>query len=360
ICALLSDNAVSLDIRAGSASLRFTLSALREKWDIAVEILRSLLQEALFDEKKLERERLSLLEEYRSNLANPEFYAFDVFCSEMAGEACSPSWKTHLKSMETLSAGELKKIFETVCLSPEKAVLGLSGALTEKEAEKTAETLLGSLKVPKHPLPDLPPVKYEKGVRCVRLELDKNQSMFLMGFPGCTASSGDRFALSILKEAAGSMSSRLFDVVRNQNGLAYYTGIKLISSPAFGQLIYYAGTEKSSLKKLEKLFEEEIRRVREKGLAPQEIQEAKKWIVFREAVRRQEPGALVHEMARNEFYGGSFREALRKVERIEALSVEEIHATVAKYLSSPTSLVLTVVPPDKEKSGRKRGTSPGK
>ena len=360
ICALLSDNAVSLDIRAGSASLRFTLSALREKWDIAVEILRSLLQEALFDKKKLERERLSLLEEYRSNLANPEYYAFDVFCSEMAGERYSPSPESHLKSMETLSAGELKKIFETVCLSPEKAVLGLSGALTEKEAAKSAETLLGSLKAPGRPLPVLPPKSYEKGVRRLQLELDKNQSMFLLGFPGCTASSRDRFALGILKEAAGSMSSRLFDVVRNQNGLAYYTGIKLISSPAFGELIYYAGTEKKSLKKLECLFEEEIRRVREKGLTPQEIEEAKKWIVFREAVRRQEPGALVHEMARNEFFGGSFHEALRMVDLIEGLSVKEINSVIAKYLSSPTSLVLSVVPPEKGKSGKKRGSSPGK
>ena len=108
------------------------------------------------------------------------------------------------------------------------------------------------------------------------------------------------------------------------------------------------------------VFEEEIRRVREKGLTPQEIEEAKKWIVFREAVRRQEPGALVHEMARNEFFGGSFHEALRMVDLIGGLSVKEINSVIARYLSSPTSLVLSVVPPEKGKSGKKRGSSPGK
>ena len=62
-----------MDFRAGNATLKVAIVALREKWDIAVDILHSILHEPLFDRKKLERERLSLLEEYKSNLANPEF-----------------------------------------------------------------------------------------------------------------------------------------------------------------------------------------------------------------------------------------------------------------------------------------------
>ena len=291
-----------MDFRAGNATLKVAIVALREKWDIAVDILHSILHEPLFDRKKLERERLSLLEEYKSNLANPEFVSFERFFAEMAGEPHAVQPEEHLKSMSDLSAADLKKIFENVCLSPEKTVLGLSGNLTLKEAEAFAQRLLGDLKAPGKKLPLIPSKKHKKGINRVTLPLDKSQAVFLTGFPACTAGHRDRYALEILKEATGSMSSRLFDVVRNQNGLAYYTGVKLASYASAGSLIYYAGTEKASLEKLAGLFEEEIARVRDKGLSRQEVEEAVKWISFREAVRRQNPGTLIGVMAQEEFF----------------------------------------------------------
>ena len=353
ICGLLSDNAISLDLRAGNATLKISLFTLREKWDVASDILHSLLHEPLYDKKKLERERLSLVEEYKSNLANPEFVSFETFFSEMAGEPHCPSRNDHLKSMQLLTAEDLKEVFENVCLSPEKAVLGLSGALTEKEAKACAEKLLGTLKTPSGSLPVIPEKVYKKGVRNISLELDKNQAVFLTGFPGCTVCHKDRYALEILKEATGSMSSRLFDVVRNQNGLAYYTGVKVMSHATAGCLLYYAGTEKKSLKKLAKLFDEEITRVREEGLSVQEIREAVKWISFREAVRKQAPGTLIGAMTQEDFFGGAFEDVLKKVSVMESLSVGEINRIIASYLSSPVRLSLTVAPPEKRKTEKK-------
>ena len=146
------------------------------------------------------------------------------------------------------------------------------------------------------------------------------------------------------------MSSRLFDVVRNQNGLAYYTGVKIMDFATAGSLIYYAGTEKSSLDKLEKLFEEEVARVRDEGLTEREICDAKKWIVFREAVRKQNPAILIGGMCQEEFFGNPCTYVMEKDAIIEKLSVEEINAVIAKYLSSPTRLTLIVAPEKKEEN----------
>lgn len=344
ISRLLSDHAISMDIRSGNATLNISLFALREKWDIAMKILHSILHEPLYDEKKLERERLSLIEEYKSNLANPEYISFETFFSCMAGEPHAAESSEHLKSLEKMTAEELKDIFENICLHPEKATLGLAGALSEKEAKTIAEKLLKGLKKPEKNLVNIPEKVYEKGMQKVKLALDKSQALFLTGFPCCTVCGRDRFALEILKEASGSMSSRLFDVVRNQNGLAYYTGVKIMSRATAGSLIYYAGTEKSSLKKLEKLFDEEISRVREKGLTKQEIEEARKWISFREAVKKQSSGKLIGAMAEEEFFGGSAVEVLEKASIMEKLSCKEINSVIRKYLSSPTRLSLTVAP----------------
>ncbi len=354
ISELTGENAISMDFRAGNATLKVAIVALREKWDVAMDILHSILHEPLFDKKKLERERLSLLEEYKSNLANPEFVSFETFFAEMAGDPHAPRPEEHLKSISTLSASSLKKIFENVCLSPEKAVLGLSGSLTEKEAEAFAERLLGDLKVPGKKLPVIPFKKHKKGINRVTLPLEKSQAVFLTGFPACTAGHRDRYALEILKEATGSMSSRLFDVVRNQNGLAYYTGIRLMDFATAGSLIYYAGTEKDSLGKLEELFEEEIARVRDKGLTLKEIEEAKKWIIFREAVRKQNPGVLIGIMCQEEFFGNPAGCVLEKDTIMEALSAEEINKTVSSYLASSTRLTLTVVPEEKKKNRGKK------
>ena len=243
---------------------------------------------------------------------------------------------------------------ENICLSPEKTVLGLSGNLTLKEAEAFAQRLLGDLKAPGKKLPLIPSKKHKKGINRVTLPLDKSQAVFLTGFPACTAGHRDRYALEILKEATGSMSSRLFDVVRNQNGLAYYTGIRLMDFATAGSLIYYAGTEKDSLGKLEELFEEEIARVRDKGLTLKEIEEAKKWIIFREAVKKQNPGVLIGIMCQEEFFGNPAGCVLEKDTIMEALSAEEINKTVSSYLASSTRLTLTVVPEEKKKNRGKK------
>ena len=355
ICNLLSENAISLDLRAGNSALKLTLVSLREKWDTAINILHSILHEPLYDKKKLERERLSLVEEYKSNLVNPEFLSFETFSGEMVSFPHAAMPEEHLKSMQLLTAEDLKDVFENVCLNPEKAVLGLAGNLTVKEAERYAEKLLGTLKKPLRPLAALPVKKYKKEVRNITLELDKNQAVFLTGFPGCAAWDKDRYALEILKEASCSMSSKLFDVVRNQNGLAYYTGVKLASYASAGSLIYYAGTEKASLEKLAGLFEEEIARVRDKGLSRQEVEEAVKWISFREAVRRQNPGTLIGVMAQEELFGGTYNDALNKTSIIEKLTHKEINSTIRKYLSSPTRLTLIAAPPGTEKAKGKKG-----
>ena len=353
ICNILSDHAISLDLRAGNSALKLSLVALREKWDVAMEVLYSILHEPLYDKKKLSRERLSLVEEYKSNLVNPEFVSFETLAGEMVSYPHAPAPEEHLKSMQLLTAEELKDIFENICLNPEKAVLGFAGNLTEKEAEIYAEKLLGKLKPSSRHLPCIPLKKYKKEVRCVTLDLDKSQAVYLIGFPGCEACNKDRYALEILKEATCSMSSKLFDVVRNQNGLAYYTGIKLASYASAGMLVYYAGTEKASLKKLAGLFDREIDRVRDEGLSRQEVEEAKKWISFREAVRRQNPGTLIGAMTQEEFFGGTYKDALNKADIIEKLSYDKINSIIRKYLSSPTRLTLIAAPPE-EKRGKKK------
>ena len=339
---LSSENAIAIELHHTLSALRFQMKFPKEKFTLALDLLSSIIHEPLLAEDKVQREKEALLEEYESALQNPVKRGFNELLKKMTG--AFPYYcptEDMIASLQKLDSAALRKIYKKVCFAPEKMVLGIGGSWNKKEKEEIIKKLF-SMKGSSFVCEEPPPLAFSgKEVR-QNLTLGKNQAVMLIGFPAVPLAAPEAEPLGILAESTSSMSSRLFEVVRNQNGLAYYTGAKVYHLPGTGVGVYYAGTEKKSLPKLEKLLKEEMARVEKEGLTPQEIADAKKWIFFREDSANQSPFARLASLVSYEYASLGYEFALERRERIEKMTDKEINRALAKILKGKGYCIQTI------------------
>ena len=120
---------------------------------------------------------------------------------------------------------------------------------------------------------------------------DKKQAVLVIGFPGTTMHSDDRYALDLLQECCSDLGSRLFLRIREQLGLAYYVGAQNFA-----------------------------------GLV-------------------QDLGHLASTSALDELYGLGWQHGDFDDAKYEAVTLEQAKAAAQKYLK-PDSLVVAVVKPE--------------
>lgn len=342
---LLDSHAIDLVVSAGTASLRIAVNCPKDQLPLAGELLCDLLSAPLFREKAVERERTAILEELKVRQSAPDGLAENLLMSSLFrkhpyGETLEES----IRSIAGIKASSLAAAYRKLCLNASKAIFGVSGDLTEREAEDLVSKIIASCRWNKTELKDpAPPAFPEKAVRKV-LKLAKAQAVMFLGMPGPCADSDDVLALDILKTASSTMSSHLFQSVRNRNGLAYYTGCVNMPGINAGCVAYYAGTNAESTEKLEKLFHEEIRRVTTQGLSEQEFTDAKAAILYRLDSSMQSPDKRLAAAVTGEFTGKGYQEAARKRETLEKLTLKEVNRIIKKYLSVPGKVTVLVTP----------------
>ena len=176
-------------------------------------------------------------------------------------------------------------------------------------------------------------------------ERDKKQAVLVVGFPGTTLHSPDRYALDLLQESCSDMGSRIFLRVREKLGLAYYVGAQNFIGLEPGYFAFYAGTqpEKAALVEQELLAEAKL--LVEEGLMPDELRRAKAKIIGQRKISRQDLGSLAMTTALDELYGLGFDMSEKEDALYDAISLDQVKETANKYLAADRAVIATVRPP---------------
>lgn len=168
----------------------------------------------------------------------------------------------------------------------------------------------------------------------------------VVGFPGTTLDSADRYALELVQEACSDLGSRLFLRVREQMGLAYYVGAQHFPGVAPGYFAFYVGTMPEKVELVEKELLREAELLRADGLTDAELKRAKAKIIGQKKIARQELGSLASMMALDELYGLGYEHIDEEDALYEAVTLEQVKAAAVKYLR-PEAVVIAVVKPGK-------------
>ncbi len=184
------------------------------------------------------------------------------------------------------------------------------------------------------------------GIKRVSDTRDKKQAVLLIGYPGTTIFSEDRYALELLQEALSDLGSRLFTRIREKLGLAYYVGAQNFLGLSPGYFAFYTGTEPEKVQQVETEMLKEAAALRTDGLTAEELKRAKAKVVGQKKIARQDLGNYAMVCALDELYGLGFDHSDKDDAKYEAVTLEDVKRVAAKILAED-KFVISVVKPGK-------------
>jgi len=234
------------------------------------------------------------------------------------------------------------KAFHQKLAAPNNCVLAIFGDVKTAEVKAAIEKIFGSWKRVQsqftgHESQFKVPLRTEE-------TRDKKQAVLVIGFPGTTMVSDDKYALDLVQECCSDLGSRLFLRIREQLGLAYYVGAQNFAGVTPGYFAFYTGTEPAKAAKVEEELLKEAELLRTEGLTAEELKRAKAKIVGGKKIARADLGNLASTSALDELYGLGWQRAELDDAKYEAVTLEQAKAVAQKYLK-PDACVISLIKP---------------
>jgi predicted Zn-dependent peptidase len=324
----------------------FYAKVLAEHLPIALDLLFDLYLNSTFSSEEMEKERQVIVQEINMVEDTPDEYIHDLFNESF--------WPHHplgfpilgrLETIEDLKRARLKDFFTENYLRIEP-ILVAAGRLKHEDLLKPVRQALGRIRPRPKQTHRRPPKAHPQ-------ILVKNKSLeqvhLVLGAKGFSATHPRRYAFSVLNTIfGGGMSSRLFQEIRENRGLAYSVYSFLSSFIDSGMIGVYVGTGENTLTSVLKIIRREMKKLAENSLKSGELRSAKEQLKGNLLLSLESTDSRMGRLAKSEIYFHRFVSPEEIIEGIERVSAEEV-ADLARQLFQTTSLSLTVLGPVTEK-----------
>ncbi|MGH9638269.1 MAG: M16 family metallopeptidase, partial [Candidatus Angelobacter sp.] len=229
--------------------------------------------------------------------------------------------------------------------SPERLVISIAGNFDEQQAIDQVTAILEKLKRGKHKRKIAPPALNKfLGVKNKEVE----QAHITIATPGLSVSDPRRYVVAILDLClGGSVSSRLFQEVREKRGLVYTINTYRESHQEGGIFGVYAGASPKQISKVLELISEELQRTKADGFTEEEITRAKTQLRSELLLGLESMRSRSSRNAYSELYFGRQLSVEEIVDDINKVTANEVRK-LASDLLTPDGLSMVVVGPKSE------------
>jgi predicted Zn-dependent peptidase len=309
-----------------------------------LDILADVLWAPAFRPGDIDSERQVILEEIGMRDDTPDDLVHDLFTRAMFPE--HPLGFEVLGNETSITAMTRDRIAEYhhAHYHPSNIVLAAAGDLTHGELVRFAEARFPSDPSPRPPRGDgtLPVPS------ALTLEhRDTEQAHVVVGVRAVPALDPDRYALTVVNQAlGGGMSSRLFQEVREERGLAYSVYSYRAAFDDAGFLAVYAGTAPERVQETLEVIATELRRLAVDGLSESELDAAKGHITGSLAMSLETSSSRMHRIGRSELVEGEIPSLDELVARIGTVEAADIERVIERVLRDTSSTLAVVGPHD--------------
>jgi predicted Zn-dependent peptidase len=316
----------------------FYVSVLDQHLPLAVDLLADILRHPLFGADDIEREKTVVLQEFNMVEDTPDDLIHDLFAQRI--------WPGHPLGRPILGDKKIVQGFdrdtvlghfrEEYC--PERIVIAAAGHI---EHDAVADLLGSRFRGFRRGCP--PRVETPPAVAS-RLELiDKplEQVHFVLGGRGLPQDASERYVLSLLNTVVGgSMSSRLFQEIRERRGLVYAIHSGNAAFRDSGLFYVYAGSDRHQFGRVVELTLAELRKIRTHGVTAEELQRAKDHLEGSLMLSLESTSSRMTRIAKQELYFGQYFTLDEILSSIDGVSPAQIEALIDRLLGqNPLSLV---------------------
>jgi zinc protease len=333
----------SIDSYSGNNSFGVNAEILSDDFGTALNIVADVLLSPLFPGAAFERERemqLSAIHAQRDQLLQSGGRLMRRALFGDAGYGLDVNGTE--ENVSKLTVNEVKAQYAGL-VAPANCVISIFGDVNTDGVRKTIEEKFGAWKN-KALVPELGKDPVIDSIKRVADTRDKKQAVLLIGYPGTTIYSEDRYALELLQEALSDLGSRLFTRIREKLGLAYYVGAQNFLGLTPGYFAFYTGTEPEKVQLVESEILKEATALRTEGLTAEELKRAKAKVVGQKKISRQDLGNYAMVCALDELYGLGFDHSDKDDAQYEAVTLDDVKRVAAKVLAED-KFVISIVKP---------------
>ena len=331
----------NLDAFTSKELVCYNTKVLDEHLSRAFDVLSDLVLHPIFREDDIEKEKGVILEELKMDSDNPDYLVNEVFTSNF--------WKGHSLGRAILGTRETVKGFDRKAVdsyyrevyTPSNLVITAAGNLTHAKLVGLCQEHFGSL-----PASGPAPVQTVPGTHpniALKNKKELEQVHLILGVPGHPIDHVDRFASYTLSTLlGGGMSSRLFQNIRERQGLAYSVYSDLSNYKDTGCLSVYAGTSLESARKVVESILREFADLKANPVPYEELRRAKDHLKGSLMLSLESTSSRMSNLARQEMYFQRFYTLDELVDRIEAVTIEDVQR-LANTFFDPKQIALTVL-----------------
>ncbi|MEW5950089.1 MAG: pitrilysin family protein [Thermodesulfobacteriota bacterium] len=314
--------------------------------DVIIDLLSDIFLNSLFDPAETEKERQVILQEISMVEDTPDDYIHDLFSSLFWGD--NPLGFSVLGTARNVMQIDSQTIHMYLykTYSPDKIVVAAAGNLEHdaflEQVRRAFSIVPGRNGVPERVAPA---VKSRLAVHPKKCE----QVNLILGTKSCSATDRRRYACMLLNIIlGGSMSSRLFQEIRERRGLAYTIYSFISSYMDTGLSGIYAGVSRKNAVQTIELILREMQNIKKNSVDEAELASAKEHLKGGLLLAAESSDNRMTRLAKNEIHFGHFITYDELITQIDAVTREDIAMLAHEYLSSET-LSLTVLGPVSEK-----------
>ncbi|MGI5998501.1 MAG: M16 family metallopeptidase [Lutispora sp.] len=305
----------------------FYAKVLDTHFDIALDILSDMFFNSSFSENEIEKEKGVVLEEIGMYEDSPEDLVHDIFTQSV--------WSKNSLGMPILGKDETLKAFKRQDIidyidrnyTPENIVISVVGNFEKEYVLSEIEKVFSKHKTSKKdrvitPEPVFTPIYKHK-------EKNTEQAHLCLGFKGFELSNKYTYPLLVLNNIfGGAMSSRLFQKIREEQGLAYSVFSYPSSYTDCGLLSIYAGMKPNQLDYVIELIIEEINKIKANGISEDELYDSKEQIKGSYILGLESTSGRMNSIGKSELLLDKIYSPKEITELIDAVTMDDINHVI--------------------------------
>ena len=324
----------------GRENTCFHARVLARHFSVAADILSDIFLNSVYDPEEIEKEKWVILQEIRTQEDSPEEHVHDLLYRVF--------WKDHPIGMPILGTEDtVKKIkredildYLSLHYCPKDIVIAASGAIDHKELVNFFSPCFEKLSCSDND-PKRTPPRSNKDISLNQKELE--QVHICLGVESVSIKDDRRFAVSILNSIfGGNMSSRLFQEIRENRGIAYSVYSFVSSYTDAGILGIYVACDPVHVNSVLEVINREVKRLLKGDISKEDVSAAKEYLIGGIYLSSESIENRMLRIARNELIFGRYISYEETISQIESVSLDDV-INVAELLfkdKEPTTVIL--------------------
>lgn len=332
----------NLDAFTGKETVCFNIKVLDENVPAALDLLSDLVLHPTFTPEDIAREQGVILEEIKMDEDNPDYLVHELFTQNFwPNDALG---RPILGTVETVSSFTQQTVLAEYArrFTPANMTFSAAGNLDHDAFVAQVEEAFGSLTasaltVAHHRAPNASPHITLKNKSSLE------QVQFCLAMPALPVAHEDRYAAYLLSSIlGGGMSSRLFQSIREERGLAYSIFSELSPFRDTGSMAVYAGCSADKTREVLALTLAELTRLKQEVVTDEELERARNQSKGNMVLGLESSSSRMSSLARQQMYWGRFfslDEITAEIDRVTADDLQRL----ARQLFVSDRMALTLL-----------------